>query len=194
MDEKLKRVLISVVGNLVPLVGLFASNWTLVELIVLYWFENLVIGVFNFFEMLRSKGEQMQRTILSLFFAVHYGGFCFGHGMFLAVLLAISNNVPAERIDPSLGYLFSFLPSVFAFVAFLIAFNAFNYFTSKAQEFSFELMFAPYKRIVLIHVVIIALMFGLIVFPDVLTIHTSSAFVVIVVVKTVIDAYREFRQ
>ncbi len=194
MDDKLKRVLVSVAGNLLPLVGLFAANWTLVELIVLYWFENIIIGAFNFLEMLRSKGEQVQKTILSLFFAVHYGAFCFGHGMFLAVLLALSNNVPSEQIAPSLDYLFSFLPQVALVVLFLIASSAFSYFTSKAQEFSFDLMFSPYKRIILIHGVIIALVFALIMFPSILSANVTWAFIGIVLVKTAVDSYREFKR
>ena len=193
MDDRLKRVLISIAGNLLPLVGLFAASWTLVELIVLYWFENLVIGAFNFLEMLRSKGEQVQKTILSLFFAVHYGAFCFGHGMFLAVLLALSNNVPSEQIAPSLDYLFSFLPQVAFVVLFLVASSAFSYFTSKEQEFSFDLMFSPYKRIILIHVVIIAMVFALIVFPSILSANVSLVFVAVVLLKTIIDALRVMR-
>lgn len=193
MDDRLKRVLISIAGNLLPLVGLFAASWTLVELIVLYWFENLVIGAFNFLEMLRSKGEQVQKTILSLFFVVHYGAFCFGHGMFLAVLLALSNNVPAEQIAPSLDYLFSFLPQVALVVLFWIASSAFSYFTSKEQEFSFDLMFSPYKRIILIHAVIIALVFALIMFPSILNANITLAFSVIVLTKTIVDAYRELK-
>lgn len=74
-------------------VGVFAWHWDAMNLVLLYWVENLILGVLQLGKMLfsralphRSKMAWFIRLFMMLFFMVHYGGFCGGHGMFLLTL------------------------------------------------------------------------------------------------------------
>ena len=86
-----------VVANLVPLYGALALGWKVAPIMVFYWTENLVVGFFNALKMSRAQGPvgdsrmtlngrpvtQGSRKALILFFAVHYGFFTLGHGVFI---------------------------------------------------------------------------------------------------------------
>ncbi len=101
-------------ANLLPVAGVLLWDWNVFEIVSLYWFENVVIGVFNVLKMLTTTGEirlegrpkedpeipAYLRTptasgiathgiklFLIPFFTFHYGMFCFVHGIFVVVLL-----------------------------------------------------------------------------------------------------------
>jgi hypothetical protein len=106
-----------IIGNLVPIIGVLFFEWQLFPLILIYWLENVVIGIFNAFKMLTCSGSESfsQRIFMTMFFSVHYGMFCFGHGTFVVDL-----------------------------------------FGGEFREMSVsEVMFSPYKRIIVLHVFII---------------------------------------
>ena len=93
-------------ANVVPLLGVLFLDWRVFDVMILYWAENVVIGVINVLRMLSCKpglGLQQltdaavgtgltdtQKATISRFskgaslflipfFIVHYGMFCFGH-------------------------------------------------------------------------------------------------------------------
>jgi len=94
-----------IVANLVPLGGVFLLDWRVLDVMMLYWAENVVIGTINVLRMIACKGgiaprqaeqqlkvgltDTQERTMsrvsagsklfLIPFFIVHYGMFCFGH-------------------------------------------------------------------------------------------------------------------
>lgn len=78
-----------VVANLIPLVGVIGFGWRVYDLVLVYWLENLVIGFWGILKILTASapegagGSWIGRVFLSLFFCVHYGGFCAVHGVFL---------------------------------------------------------------------------------------------------------------
>lgn len=53
-----------------PIVGVLFFEWQLFPLILLYWLENVVIGVFNAFKMLTCSGSELffQKIFMMLFF------------------------------------------------------------------------------------------------------------------------------
>lgn len=89
-----------VAANLVPLYGVLALGWKVAPLMVFYWTENLVVGFFNALKMSRAQGAvdgsrmtlngrpvtRDSRRSLILFFAMHYGIFTLGHGVFVMVM------------------------------------------------------------------------------------------------------------
>lgn len=96
------------VVNFIPVLGVLFWGWSLFDVVVLYWFENLVIGAVNILkiatcmpdeESLRraaqktSKGPETpamahaEKLFLIPFFTFHYGMFCFVHGVFVFGLL-----------------------------------------------------------------------------------------------------------
>lgn len=80
-------VLVLVLANLVPLFGVFVWRWEVFPLLLLFWFENVIIGVFNALKMLlASPGAALTwvaKLFLIPFFCFHYGMFTFVHGVFV---------------------------------------------------------------------------------------------------------------
>lgn len=76
--------------NLVPAVGVLAWGWHSFDLIFLYWMENLVIGAFAVLRMVvRPYAHPLDLIFpvaLAPFFVLHYGAFCWGHGTFIVSL------------------------------------------------------------------------------------------------------------
>jgi hypothetical protein len=155
-------VLALVVANLVPVYGVLALGWKVAPIMVFYWTENLVVGVFNLVKMARAQGPvgdshttlngkpvtQDSLKALMLFFAIHYGGFTLGHGVFVLVLFS-----PAmENILGQLGLA----------LLFLSASHGLSYrrnFIGRGEylRVSFvRLFWQPYVRIVVMHITILA--------------------------------------
>jgi len=70
-----------ILANAVPLVGVLAWDWRVGDVVILYWIESLVIGLFNVLRILaaqpaRARGGFLSgKLVLAAFFVVHYGGF-----------------------------------------------------------------------------------------------------------------------
>jgi len=82
---------VALVGaNLVPLAGVLFFGWAVFPVVFVFWAENVVIGVFNVLKLItasvRSDADLGARFFLVPFFCVHYGMFCFVHGVFVVVL------------------------------------------------------------------------------------------------------------
>lgn len=85
-------VLAIVAGGLVPIWGVLHYGWDAVQVVILYWIETLIVGVFTHQRLLgverQSRQDRDGPFRNSGFFVMHYGLFCLVHGVF-AVLLAI---------------------------------------------------------------------------------------------------------
>jgi hypothetical protein len=97
-------------ANLIPLVGVLVLGWDILTILVLYWIENGIIGVFNVLRMARAEGpaeaprasraglrlnpigEQQSRGYLISFFAFHYGLFWVVHGVFVFAIPAFAGG------------------------------------------------------------------------------------------------------
>jgi hypothetical protein len=89
-------------ANLVPLAGILWLDWRVFDVLMLYWAENVVIGVVNVMRLItwlptlglsplahqahtRQLTETDRTTLTGFryfvipFFVVHYGMFCYGH-------------------------------------------------------------------------------------------------------------------
>lgn len=71
--------IVLVLANLVPLAGVFLLDWQVLDILILYWAENVIIGILNVLRMAVTGARD--KWFLMPFFAVHYGIFCFGHLM-----------------------------------------------------------------------------------------------------------------
>lgn len=148
-----------VLANLVPLAGAALGGWSAYELLLLFWAENVVIGLFQVLRMgsvalLRRKADQAG---LIPFFILHYGMFAFVHGMFVTA----SFGPPAEAsLAQAMGLLLSPSGLLFALLA-LAASHGFSFvvnFLGAGEWRDAEmpaLMKQPYARVVVLHVVIL---------------------------------------
>lgn len=114
-----------VLANLVPILGVLFFHWNAFSVLMIYWFESLVIGVFNLARLVSSGAVSREGVFsmlgmaagifLAAFFTVHYGLFLFVHLIFLMVGGSISGALPIQMGDP-----FSMIPAYFKFQGRLV--------------------------------------------------------------------------
>lgn len=164
-----------VLANLVPVFGVLYMGWDVGAIVVLYWFENLITGTYTLLKMFVTAG--FSELFHMLFFCIHYGMFCAIHGlavmeltrfavepadipaqeswpgplvlvqMFVNLVRQVIDAAPAEFLWACLGLLLSHGVS---FVLLFIGQKEYRHTTVK------KLMSAPYKRIAVLHVAVIA--------------------------------------
>lgn len=179
------------VANLFPLIGVSMFGWQAGDIVILYWFESAIIGLFSI-----GKIYCINRFISFFyvpFFIIHFNLFMMGHGFFLQLmtegqLQALSLNFEPSALNylrvlysVATAYYISIIP---VFVSHL--FSYVNNFLPNYQRLDFEkqkeilenmnkrepgqeknevnteaaplvnAIIQPYRRIFLMHVVIIA--------------------------------------
>ncbi|MCC7519382.1 MAG: hypothetical protein IT578_09385 [Verrucomicrobiae bacterium] len=72
-----------VAANLVPLYGALFLGWETFPVLLLFWVENVIIGVFNVLKILFAGQGHLTKVFLLPFFCVHYGIFTMVHGVFV---------------------------------------------------------------------------------------------------------------
>ena len=152
--------------------GVLALGWSPFVVMLLFWFENVVIGVFNVGKMLATglrlgAAGLLGGIALSAFFTVHYGIFTAVHGMFVALLFG-GAEVSRGAMDGGLAgplaamvdYLFAERDGWLAVLAIvLVHLSGFVQWLARTREAPTplkELMGAPYGRIMILHVTLIA--------------------------------------
>ncbi|MFZ5425107.1 MAG: DUF6498-containing protein [Patescibacteria group bacterium] len=194
-----------VLVNLIPVFGVLFLGWNLGQILVLYWSENLVIGILNILKILRAKGVPKPGSPATLrvngkpvnprspnysislasFFALHYGIFTAGHGVFVFTYFAQNY---------SLGFTELFWGFCSLFVSHWISYRV-NYIGSgeylKATPDS--QMLQPYKRIIILHLTII-LGGAFIQNSGVSTAQSIIPLLVLVGVKTFIDVSKHIAE
>lgn len=148
--------------DLVPILAIILFQWGPTPLVALYWLENLVIGVYTILRLAGSGLTGLGNLLLALFmipfFTLHYGMFCFVHGIFIR---SFSGDKGGDGILDVVNWALGSGAGMVWFVAVIAASNMVFYLvdfigkgelrrTSPAAE-----MFAPYGRIVTLHVAII---------------------------------------
>lgn len=152
--------------NLIPVAGVLFWGWSAFALIVLYWLENLVVGVRTLLSMVANAavtgGESWFAALfLGAFFTFHYGLFCFGHGVF--VMAMFGGNLNGDTIlDLGAGVRALFAAQTNLLIGFasivawqLVQFILFITRGEVRRTTVFDLMGAPYPRIIALHVTII---------------------------------------
>jgi Family of unknown function (DUF6498) len=169
--------LLGVIGvNLIPLVGVLFLGWDLLSLLVLYWIESGIIGLFNVLKIRRI--EQAQRsgqsqvsepptrkralsagTPVAPFFVLHYGLFWVVHGIF--VLLIPTFAAEGGDLLPGLDYAGFSLPGVLLAAVGLGARHAASYWyeflgrREYLRRSADAQMMAPYARLMVLHFTIL---------------------------------------
>lgn len=204
VSSSIGAVVALVLANLIPLVGVLFLGWSVWAILVLYWLENGVIGLFNVARIARAEGTEttgharltingraasaMSRAALVPFFLVHYGIFWVVHGVFVMAMPVFGAMGGAAR-DGGPGGLGGVEPLavLVALVALVISHGVsfwFNFLgrgeyrrvTPSGQ------MFAPYGRLVVLHVTII---FGALAISS--TGAPAAAVAILVGLKLVLD-------
>jgi hypothetical protein len=153
-----------VAANLVALYGILRQGWDVFPLILLYWIENVVIGVLNVARMLcvdpRDRATWLGKLFTVPFFCVHYGMFAAIHG---SLLLAFFGGYESEGFSPLPAAMEAMVDYGLGIaVAAVAASHLFSFFWNYLWRGEFrraslsDLMAQPYQRVVLLHLVILA--------------------------------------
>lgn len=162
-----------VVANLIPLVGVLFLGWSVWQILIIYWLENGIVGIYNVLKMRKAEGTDEASATVTIngrrpvgdgsaslipFFCMHYGIFWLVHGIFVLTLPVFGSMATGGESSfgttPDPGVL------VVALIALLISHGVsyrFNFIgggeyrrVSPAGQ-----MFKPYGRLMVMHVTII---------------------------------------
>lgn len=176
--------------NLVPLAGVLFLGWSTFDLMVLYWFENGIVGLFALLKILLTQGRDsdadgvsaaFERLFLAGFFVLHYGAFWTVHGLFVVMLFGGGPAAADAGLDPMSGpgwFFFGGLGIAGAVLRGGLLLTAMGLLVSHAVSFignvlargedldrpPRELMTRPYGRVLVLHVTLVlgaGLMLGL---------------------------------
>ncbi|MDX1376692.1 MAG: DUF6498-containing protein, partial [Burkholderiales bacterium] len=79
--------IVLIAANLVPLYGVAALGWSVFAVLLLFWLENVIVGLLNVARMLLAAPDDPLQWGAKLFFVpffcVHYGMFTAVHGAFV---------------------------------------------------------------------------------------------------------------
>ena len=142
-----------IAANLAPVGGVLFFAWTIEDVLLLYWAESAVIGIYNLARMWVIGRWKI--LLLGPFFLVHYSGFMAGHLVFIYALVISSSDVSVSA-SGILDHLLLLSP---ALIALLISHGVsffFNFLGEKEYETTSlsEQLNAPYRRIVVMHITI----------------------------------------
>ncbi len=145
--------------NLVPVAGVLWAGWSPLQLLLLYWLENVAVGVCNALKLRdyeTHRPEPDSPFKLSNFFMMHYGMFTLVHGVFALVvgLLFATPETPGSAWA-GLDWL-SFAGAALGLAA--IQFSDYLRWRAVAgwTEGSADAqMFAPYGRIIVMHLTVL---------------------------------------
>ena len=152
--------------------GVLVLGWSPFVVMLLFWFENVVIGVLHVVKMLATglrlgAAGLVGAIALSAFFTVHYGLFTAVHGMFVALLFG-GPELGRDAMNGGLSgplvamphYLLANRDGWLAVLAIvLLHLSGLLQWLARTRELPpplKDLMGAPYGRIVVLHVTLIA--------------------------------------
>jgi hypothetical protein len=208
-------VLALIVANAIPLFGVLFLGWSAWNILVIYWLENGIVGAFNVLKMSRADGSDLPtgdgpgglgamrlvvngrpatglaKAVLVPFFVLHYGIFWFVHGVFVLTLPLFAGLGSGE-----LGASMTISPGSVTFAGIALAIShGLSYWWNFVRGGEYRrttpaaLMFAPYGRLVVLHVTIIIGAMAMLV-----TGAPAAEIAVLVLVKTVIDLGLHLRE
>jgi len=182
-------VVFLIAANAIPLFGSIFWGWRVFDIVVLYWLENVIVGLINAVRMLliRSKEgravEIVGRIFQTGFFLVHFGIFTVVHGVFVLALLGDSFGEARQGVD-TFDLFMKLKWAALALVGSHTISFIFNFLGKKEylKRTLGKQMMAPYPRMIALHMAIVFGAFAVIALgqPVVLL-------VILVVGKTIVD-------
>ncbi len=175
-----------VLVNVIPLLGVSLLGWSVLDVLIVYWTETVVIGVVNLRRMAKSQPGHSLLGILTIaanvtaqqkgadklpalffpalklgmiaFFSFHYGLFCLAHLFGLLVVFGEPDESGGFSLSLQAFWQFEYLLAVVP-IALSHTFSYFSNFIGREEHKNIglvALMGRPYGRIVTMQIVIIS--------------------------------------
>ena len=156
-------LILLIAANLLPLAGVFLWGWDVFLLLLLFWCENVIIGLFGIARLVVAASNDTLREglFLPLFFLVHYGGFMFGHFMVLFGMYSSNVEGLANHVQPEDYYRLVLDKLSWMAIAGLFISHGWSFIENFMGRNEYErlapmqAMGLPYKRMVITHVALI---------------------------------------
>lgn len=187
-----------VAANTLPLFGVVFFGWSVFQVMALFWLENVIVGAWNVLRM-ATQLLRGQWGVLFLipFFIVHYGMFTAVHGLFVMGIFGHDQPISGGKIEASPLAAFTLMERMieaddtYWWAAFgLIASHGVSFLLNFLIGGEWKrvdagsLMFAPYKRVVVLHLTILAGAGAIAVMGA-----PIWGLVVLIVIKTIVDVW-----
>lgn len=162
--------LLAVVFAAFPVVGVLLRGWDVGEVVLLYWCENVIIGIWTVARMLTTATAPLAgRLATAAFFTVHFGIFCLVHGVFIVGFIGRESGGMALSPASVTDYL-----SQAALIAVAINFGMHgvgmvreHFVAGERETVSLPtIMKRPYGHIVVVHLAIIGAGFIAVMVPS----------------------------
>ena len=183
-------VLALILANLVPVFGAVYLGWQLSDVMVLYWSESAVIGLFNVLKI--AVVGRWLALVAAPFFVSHFGAFMAVHFLFIyGFFVQGLNDFSVGDLREVMRTFTDLWPALFVlFISHAVSF--FVNFIGRGERGRArleELMSEPYSRIIFMHLVIIfggglALVLG----------EATPALLLVILVKIIVDVRAHMRQ
>lgn len=155
-----------ILANSVPVLGFLYLEWTLAAILVLYWTENLIIGLLNMLRMMiigastyrqtRKSSDAGEILGLILFFVFHFGFFTVGHIVFLTMLVPGAYTALIDLRDLSKFAENGLIGTIALLISHGVSFK--KYFLNGKEYRELSLggqMVRPYPRVIVMHTTIL---------------------------------------
>ncbi len=174
-----------ILANLIPLLGVVLYDWNVLEILLLYWTESVVIGLINVLRMASCQTDNILaglgvyttgkkilpefqqhmppgvlravKFFIIPFFVLHYGGFCYGHLMAVTGFFSTTGFQGGASASLAQVWHLDFWIAAAAIAASHL-YSYFNNYLGKGEykhTSLFLLMQRPYGRIVAMHIAIV---------------------------------------
>jgi len=185
-------------ANAVPLLGVIFLGWDVLPILLIFWSENVIIGVYNVLRMATAQpqdpGYRVFRWFMIPFFCVHFGMFTLVHGIFVLVLFGGDRYTDFE---PSPGALFGALGDQHLWwaVGALFASHGVSFVANYLRGGEYRsarlenLMGRPYGRVIVLHITILVGGFLLMALDQ-----PAAGLTVLVLLKIALDTVAHLRE
>jgi hypothetical protein len=179
-----------VIANLSPLYGVLFEDWSIFQVMFLFWSETAIIGLFSAFKLIKVIGPL---AIVAIpFFSFHFGMFMFGHLTFIYTMFGTGTNY--SSFIPPLSLILESLNGLELSILLLFISHGISFYVNFIQKGEYLLAkenkqaISPYGRVVVMHLTII---FGGWI---ILGLHSPvGALVLLVIGKIVLDINSHLR-
>ena len=156
-------IAVLIAANLLPLIGVLLWEWDVFFLLLLFWCENVIIGVFGIARLIVAGESEnaVEGLFLPAFFLVHYGGFMFGHFMLLFALYSSHAAGAGQAAEPADYYRMAIENLNWIAVVALFVSHGWSFIENYMGKREYEnlrpgaAMALPYRRMMITHVALL---------------------------------------
>ncbi|MFH2105425.1 MAG: DUF6498-containing protein [Parcubacteria group bacterium] len=186
-------ILFPIGANLIPLIGTIFLDWDVMSVLIIYWFESIVIGIISAIKLLLLKGKSWEENAYVILYIFVFPGVFFIYFEIIKWVAGIvqgrENGTGSVIAPDTISFLFNYISFSTAFALAVLAISHYlsfsaNYLRNKKYQTYQPQIFknminAPYRRLFIMHVVLWA--------GGLLSFAIQSFVVVLVLLKILVD-------